>query len=209
MRARKPMDRNGKTTGKARVNRFLQTLKKALRFTRDILKLIDKVPVIKKLPGERNRDYVFTDEEFKQWLDLCPEPLRSASVVARWTGMSRNELIALQKDAVSILDVPDSDGLYGEIIVKPGLKRDSRRRTLMVNLSVRNVLHVLINNSKCDHVFTAVRNSSRPLSEHRPSKQVKQVKRKANFHSDAGLHALRHPFLTEMGELTTRILCKE
>lgn len=199
---RTQVTRVGKPSGKAGVNRALQTLKKALRFARDILKLIDRVPLIKMLPGERIRDYIFTDQEFKQWIELCPEPLRSASVIARWTGVSRNEMIALQKDSVSILDDPDGDGFYGDIIVKRGLKRDSRRRTLKVNLAVRDVLRSLLENSRCDHVFTGIRDHGRALCVHRLSRQMRRVKRKGNFHSDAGLHALRHTFLTEMGELT-------
>ena len=102
--ARTQLNRDGEPVSKAWVNRQLQTLKKALRYARDILKLIEKVPVIKMLPGEKNRDYIFTDDDFKRWLGFCPEPLRSASVLARWSGISRTEIVALQKDSVEVLD---------------------------------------------------------------------------------------------------------
>ena len=96
----------------------------------------------------------------------------------------------------------DADGFYGEIVIKRGLKRDSRRRTLKVNLPMHDVLQVLLQNSSCDHVFTALRDPKKPLDANELSRQVKDVKLKGGFHHDAGLHALRHTFLTEMGELT-------
>lgn len=200
--ARRRVNRVGEPCSKARVNRLLQTLKKALRYARDMLKLIEKVPVIRKLAGEKNREYIFAEAEFKQWLDLSPEPLRSASVLARWSGVSRGEIVALQKDSVSILDAADADGFYGEITIRRGLKRDSRRRILKVNLAMRDVLRTLINDSGCEHVFTVPQNPKEPLQASQLTKLVTQVKRQGKFHAHAGLHALRHTFLTEMGELT-------
>jgi integrase len=193
---------SGRPISKSTINRYLGTLKKALRYAHRKLKLIDRVPVIELYKAGRNREYVFSNDEFNKWLRLCNEPLRSASILARYSGICRGEMVALLKDSVTLFDEPDCDGSYGEIEVRRGLKRDCRRRTLKVNQQMKEVLDKLISRSTCEHVFTAVTDPSRPLHAPVLSVQLRRVKKQGNFHADACLHTLRHTFLTEMGEIT-------
>ena len=39
------------------------------------------------------------------------------SILARWSGITRIEIVALQKDSLFILDGPNADGFYGEIVI--------------------------------------------------------------------------------------------
>jgi integrase len=178
---------------------------KALYHAHDPLKLIPSVPTIPLYPKsedgcERERDYVFTDDAYRAWLLACPEPLRSASILARNCGICRGELLALQTDCVHLLTKADADGLWGEISVKRGLKREARRRTLHINTEMMAVLTTLLEESRCKFVFTALTDPCQPLSVETLGGQARDMKRKCNFHADAGLHALRHTFLTEMGK---------
>jgi integrase len=193
---------SGKSVTKSTVNKHLSTLKKALRYAHRKLKLIDRVPVIELYRAGRNREYVFSQEDFEKWLQLCPEPLRSASVLARYSGICRGEMLALMKDSITLLEQPDSDGAYGEIEVRRGLKRDCRRRTLKVNLAMKRVLEFLLRRSKCEYVFTALSAPTKALSCKVLSVQLTRAKTRGGFHPDACLHTLRHTFLTEMGEIT-------
>lgn len=192
----------GEPVIKDTVNRYVGALRKALRYAHFKLKLIDKLPVFDMYPRPEGREYVFSQEEYERWLNSSLEPLRSASILARNCGICRGEMLALQKDCVVLFESPDNDGFFGEIEVKRGLKRSCRRRTLKVNREMRDVLQALIAKSSCAHIFTTQGNSQTPLTSHALGGQASRMKEKGGFHEDAGLHTLRHTFLTEMGELT-------
>lgn len=91
--------------------------------------------------------------------------------------MSRNELIALQKDCVHLSDQHDDRGFYGAIEVKRGLKRDSRRCRL----------------------------PTRPTSPNTLEDQIKRTRAKLELPRDAGLHTSRQTFLTRAGKLTQNV----
>lgn len=194
----------GKVVGKTTCNRYLTTLRKTLFYACETVQLISAVPPIRLYPKsatcEREREFVFSDKEFQKWLAACPEPLRSASILARNCGICRGELIALQKDCVALLENADVDNLWGEVVIRRGLKRDARKRSLAINRDMRDALLPLLHASKCKHVFTALTDARLPLSVETLGGQLRDMKRKVQFDADAGLHALRHTFLTEMGK---------
>jgi integrase len=192
-----------------RCNRYLSTLRKTLIYACRSLKLIPKTPVItlysKEDGAERECDYVFTPGDYRDWLDAAPEPLRSASVLAHDSGLCRGEMLALQRDAVHLRESPDERRFWGMIEVRRGLKRDARRRTLPITEAMAVVLVKLLSQSACDHVFTSLQDASRPLSCNTLASQHSAIKQTCRFHPDAGLHALRHTFLTEAGRHTRNI----
>ncbi len=92
--------------------------------------------------------------------------------------------------------------MYGEVIVKRGLKRRARRRKLLVDGEVKQILEGLIARSQCEYVFTNPRDPTKPLGGWVLEVQMGRLRSRLHPHSDAGLHALRHTFLTEAGEYT-------
>jgi hypothetical protein len=60
------------------------------------------------------RKHVFSDTEYKAWLEEAREPLRSMSVLAHDRGICRNEMLALQKDCVTLFREPDTRGSWGQ-----------------------------------------------------------------------------------------------
>lgn len=200
-----------KETSKTTVNRYLATLRKALRYACRKLKLIDTTPVIelykhdKDNTVERECEYVYSIADYQAWLAAAREPLRSASVLAHDSGICRGELLALQWDCVKMNKTADENGFWGTLEIRRGLKRKERRRDLPITEDMAAVLASLQAESKCEYVFTSLRDHATPLSGNTLANQHRDIMESCSFHPDAGLHALRHTCLTEVGRHTQNV----
>jgi integrase len=180
-------------------------LKKALRYACRKRKLIDRLPVIELSPNERGREFVYTASQYQAWLSAAREPLRSASVLAHDAGICRGELLALEKDCVHLSARPDARGFWGAIEIKRGLKRKARRRTLPITEEMGAVLLKLLAESNCEFVFISLQDHAQPLSVNTLADDHCVIMKTCSFDPDAGLHSLRHSFLTEAGRHTQNV----
>jgi integrase len=144
-----------KKTSKTTANRYLATLRKALRYACRKLKLIDKTPVIelykhdKDNTVERECEYVYSPSDYRNWLRAAREPLRSASILAHDAGICRGELLALEWDCVKLGKAADENGFWGTVELRRGIKRKDRRRDPPITEDMAAVLSVLRSESKC------------------------------------------------------------
>jgi hypothetical protein len=73
---------------------------------------------------------------------------------------------------------------------------------LLVGGEVKQILEQLIARSACEYVFSNPRDPTKPLGGWVLENQMGRLRGQIEPYPDAGLHALRHTFLTEAGEYT-------
>jgi len=90
-----------KVISPASVNRELATLRRLLGLAYE-WHLIDRIPVIKKLPGERSREFVINRKQESEYFMIAPQPLRDAALLMLESGMRVGEVVALAKHDVHL-----------------------------------------------------------------------------------------------------------
>jgi len=155
--------------------------------------------------NEPGREVTFSDDDYRQWLEIAPSPLREASILARESGICRNEILHLRKDAVDLHDYGDQDDIWGSISVIRGLKRKARKRTLPITRAMADCLREQMKLSECEYVFSSLRDRKEPLSPDTLGIQHTRTMETGEFRPGSGLHALRHTFLSEAARVTPNV----
>jgi integrase len=120
--------------------RQISTVNSTLRVLRRILGMavewgvLEAVPKVKMLPGERHRDRVVTPEEEASYLAVAPEALASIMTVLIDTGLRPDECFRLRWESITW-----TSGRHGTLFVSHG-KTAAARRLLPITKRVRDVL---------------------------------------------------------------------
>src|ERR1017187_8867026 len=94
-RRTRQVSRYGRPLSPASVNRELATLRRLLRLAQE-WKVLDRVPRIRLLRGERNREVVLGHGLEPAYLAAAPQPLRDVAVLMLETGVRPGEAVGLQ-----------------------------------------------------------------------------------------------------------------
>jgi integrase len=176
------------------VNSSLRVLRRALRQAAE-WGVIQAVPKIKMLSGERHRERVLSIEEEARYLSSALEPLASVTAVLADTGMRPEECYRLRWETISW-----ANGRNGTLLVTHG-KTKAARRVLPLTPRVRAVLEARwINAGQPEEgwVWPAQAKSGHiePFSLKRQHRNAVKLSGVRPF----VLYSLRHTFLTRLGE---------
>jgi integrase len=180
----------------ATVNNSLRTLRRALHLAKD-WKLIAQVPKISMLPGERIREFVFTEDGLTAFLDAIPKfnMLHLLVPVLVDTGLRLSEALNLTWETVSF--TPKDGATRGYVQVLKGKSKYAPRYVPLTGRA-RAYLKECEKRSKCQWVFTSA--SRRRMSRHWASEQFREIRDKLGLPWDCVIHSCRHTFCTNLGE---------
>jgi integrase len=182
--------------GPATVNRELATLRLLLGLAQE-WRVIDRIPRIHKLPGERQREFVLKREQEKLYLEFAPQPLRDVALLMVDTGMGPGEVQSLEWKNVHLTPAPGAQ--RGYIRVRDS-KTPYRTRNLLLTERVRDML--TSRKEKAGErtlVFTAPTGDG-PISRYTLRDQHNKLKKILKLSDDFVPYSLRHTFGTRLGE---------
>jgi integrase len=186
-----------KTVGTVTVNHNLRTLRRMLHLAQD-WDVIARVPKLKLLTGENQREYVLTDEIIEKF---AADRTRIGKIVPFLcdTGLRRSELCNLTWTAVNL-------PLHSIEVLKSKTKAGRRRipltsraeKILTDILTVKKLIEQdLPEEKKCRYVFTTLRG---PMTRDWLSHSFRRARKLLGLPDACVLHSTRHTFCTRLGE---------
>jgi integrase len=174
------------------VNRALATLRRLLRLAQE-WRVIDRVPRVRLITGERNRDYVLSYEQEKMYLEFAPQPLGDLGMLVLDTGLRIGEALALEWRDVHLTP---NGSQWGYIQVRDGKSRNARRAVPLT----KRAHHMLVQRKAASEMLFvfAYEDSKVPRVsslDHLHAKTRKALKLSPEF----VLHSLPHTYLTRLG----------
>ena len=178
----------------ATVNRQLATLRRLLRLAYE-WRVINRVPRIRMLPGERNREFILSYPRERLYLEIAPQPLRDVALLILDTGLRIGEALALEWRDVRL--EPVNGARYGYLQVRAG-KSKNARRNLSLTARVGAMLKARANQTESPRVFPS--DGGKPYLVTSLDHKHEEVRGLLNLQKDFVLHSLRHTMLTRLGE---------
>jgi integrase len=179
----------------ASVNRELATLRRLLRLAYE-WKIINRVPRIRLLQGERSREFILTYPQEGTYLGAAPQPLRDVALLLLDTGLRVGEAVALRWSDIRLR--PVNGARYGLLHVREGKSKNAKRN---VPLTAR-ISQMLERRSAQNRSLLVFPGSSgdRPLLVTSLDHEHAKLRALLRMPDDFVLHCLRHTMLTRLGE---------
>lgn len=176
----------------ATVNRTLATLRRALHLAYK-LEVIDRVPKIDLLPGERQRDFVLSPAYEERYLAACPQPLHDIAVLILETGLRLGEVLGLEWRDIAF---PKPGERFGWLHVRSGKSRHAKR-SLRLTARAVEMLRARKAAGSVGYVFST--EAGGPYLVTYIDRLHARAREAAKFSPEFVIHSLRHTMLTRMG----------
>lgn len=183
-----------KRVAPATVNRQLATLRRLLRLAYE-WQVIDRVPRIRMLPGERNREFVLSHKAENDYLEKAPQPLSDVALLILDTGLRIGEALALECRDVHLEPVGDAE--FGYLRVRDGKSRFARRNIPLTS-RVRAMLAGRV--SQVDSALIFPNPDGKPYLVTSLDHQHGTARSGHRVPKDFVIHSLRHTYGTRLGE---------
>jgi integrase len=193
-RRTRTISRRGKALSPASVNRELATLRRLLRLAYD-WKLTSRVPRIRLLRGERNREFVLSHTDEKTYLCALKQPLQDVAVLLLDTGLRIGEVLTLEWTDIHLH--PARDAKHGYLTVRARNAKNSRTRNIPLTDRAAETLKAQCP-ERSGYVFH--RPDGSQLYQTWLNQQHSAVRQALRLPDDFVLHSLRHTFGTRLGE---------
>lgn len=188
------VQQRSKQVSPSTVNRDLATARRLLRLAQE-WRVIDRVPRIRLLPGERIREFVLSHERERLYLDMAPQPLKDVAVLILDSGIRVGEAMTLQWPDVHL--APANGARFGYLWVRAG-KSKNARRNLSLTARVRAMLEARAAGNHSPWVFPG--EGAHPYQVKSVYHQHVKVRNLLRLPKDFVVHSLRHTMLTRLGE---------
>jgi len=177
------------------VKRQLATLRRALRLAHE-WRVVDRLPRIRLLQGERTREFVLSREQEPVYLKAAPQPLKDLALLMLDTGLRDGEALALTWPDVHMKPAPTAR--FGYLQVPKG-KSPRARRTVSLTARVREMLAGRSKKTSSEFVFPG--KGDVPILVTSLEHQHSKVREFLKMPEDFVVHSLRHTMLTRLGLL--------
>jgi integrase len=183
-----------KTVSPATVNRSLACLRRLLRLAQE-WRVIDRVPRVHLLKGERNREFTLSHAQERLYLEMAPQPLRDFALLDVDTGLRVGEALALEWPDIRL--EPANGAKFGYLHVEDG-KSQYARRNVPLTGRVKAMLESRKADSKAPWVFSE--DGAAPMLNSSLDHLHRELRATLKMPGGFVLHSLRHTYGTRLGE---------
>jgi len=194
-RRTRQLSRFGRPLSPASVNRELATLRRLLRLGQE-WKVLDRVPRIRLLRGERNREFVLSHRLEPKYLEAAPQPLGDVAILILETGVRPGEASNLEWADVHLQ--PAVHAALGYVAIRGG-KSKNAKRNLSLTARAAEMLRTRKAAVKSPWVFPGDSPDAAILVSSLDH-QHEDVRTALRLPCDFVIHSLRHSMLTRLGE---------
>lgn len=193
--------RRGDLRTVSRRQRRVGTSELALASPRRLLRLaqvwrvMDRVPRIRLLPGERNREFTLSYQQEASYLAMAPQPLKDVAILILDTGLRVGEVLALEWKEIH--PEPADGARFGYLHVRDGKSRLARRN-VPLTARVRAMLERRKAANGSPWVFAE--DAVRPILISSLDDLHKKLRQTLKLSGEFVLHSLRHTHGTRLGE---------
>jgi integrase len=180
----------------ASVNRELATLRRLLRLAHE-WKGLDRVPRIRLLREEHNREFVLSHRLEPAYLNAAPETLRDVAILILESGVRPGEAANLKWPDVYL--EPAIHAELGYIAIRGGKSRNAKRN-LSLTARAAEMLKARKATAKSEWVFAREKSPDLPILGTSLDHQHEDVRDTLKLSKEFVVHSLRHTMLTRLGE---------
>ena len=181
----------------ASVNRELATLRRLLRLAQE-WRVIDRVPRIHLLPGERTREFILSHQQEQPYLEATPQPLRDVALLILDTGLRPGEALALEWRDVHL--EPVNGARFGYLHVRGQEAGAGKSKNAIRNLSLPPRVRAMLEARPTTTAWVFPSRTGKPYVVTSLDHLHVGVRAVLRLPKDFVIHSLRHTFGTRMGE---------